>query len=137
VVAVDPDNDVALIRVPGLPLPPLRLAASLTENGQVAMVGYPEGHGLTPVAGRIGRVIEVLGPDAYGSHVHLRPVVPLRGLLRHGDSGGPVLNPAGRVAAVMFAADQRGQGGYGVPLSAVKALVSGRLGHADVGPCGG
>lgn len=137
VVAVDADNDVALIRVPGLTLRPLPMASGVSENGQVAMVGYPEGNPLTAVPGRIGRVIEVLGPNAYGSHVHLRPVVPLRGLLRHGDSGGPVLNPAGQVAAVMFAADQRGQGGYGVPLSAVKALLAGRLGHADVGPCGG
>jgi uncharacterized membrane protein required for colicin V production len=137
VVAVDSSNDVALIRVPRLALRPVLMASGVTENGRVALVGYPEGHGLTPVPGRIGRVIDVLGPDAYGSHVHLRPVVPLRGLLRHGDSGGPVLTPAGRVAAVMFAADQSGSGGYGVPLSAVKALLAGPLGHANVGPCAG
>lgn len=137
VVAVDAGNDVALIRVPGLTLRPLPMASDISENGQVALVGYPEGNPLTAVAGRIGRTIEVLGLNAYGSHMHLRPVVPLRGVLRHGDSGGPVLNPAGRVAAVMFAAVQRGPGGYGVPLSAVAALLAGRMGHADVGPCGG
>jgi S1-C subfamily serine protease len=136
VVAVDSGNDVALLRVPGLPTHPLRMASSEPSGAAVAMLGYPEGGPLHVVAGRSGHVTEVVSPDAYGSHEHVRAVVPLRGVLRHGDSGGPVVNSSGQVVAMMFAADSHGQGGFGVPLDAIRSLASGHL-HPGVyaGPC--
>jgi S1-C subfamily serine protease len=137
VAAVDPGNDVALVRVPGLPTRPLRMAHTYPSGGSVALIGYPQGGPLTVVPGRAGAVTVVLGPDAYGSHMHLRPVVPLRGNLRHGDSGGPVVDPAGRVVAMMFAADSRGAGGFGVPLAAIRSLASGPIGHVSAGSCTG
>jgi S1-C subfamily serine protease len=137
VVAVDPGNDVALLRVSGLPARPLRMAKDDPSGGPVALIGFPQGGGLTAVPGRAGSPVTVLAPDAYGAHVHTRTVIPLRGRLRHGDSGGPVVDPAGRVVAMMFAADTRGDGGFGVPLEAVRALAAGPLGHVSTGPCVG
>jgi S1-C subfamily serine protease len=136
VVAISADNDIALIRVRGVSLHPLKLAGQDADGGNVALVGYPENGGLTVNAGRAGASVTVITPDAYGNHVHARTVVPLRGLLRHGDSGGPVINAAGNVVAMMFAADSQGHGGFGVPTEAIRALaedVSPR--PVSTGPC--
>ena len=65
------------------------------------LIGYPENGPLTAVAGRAGAPITALAPDAYGRHIHPRTVVPLRGVLRHGDSGGPVVNNQGDLIGVV------------------------------------
>jgi S1-C subfamily serine protease len=135
-IAVDPANDVALLRVPGLHTPPLPVASRSPSGDAVVLIGYPENGPLTAVPGRAGAPVTALAPDAYGRHIHPRTVVPLRGLLRHGDSGGPVVNRAGRVVAMMFAADEGAgvAGGFGVPLDAIEAALH-HTGHADTGPC--
>jgi S1-C subfamily serine protease len=135
-IAVDPANDVALLRVPGLHTPPLPAASRSPSGDAVVLIGYPENGPLTAVPGRAGAPVTALAPDAYGRHIHPRTVVPLRGLLRHGDSGGPVVNRAGRVVAMMFAADEGAgvAGGFGVPLDAIEAALH-HTGHADTGPC--
>jgi S1-C subfamily serine protease len=136
-VAVDAGNDVALLRVPGLRPPPLLLASRAPSGAAAVLIGYPENGPLTAVAGRAGSPVTALAPDAYGRHVHPRTVVPLRGVLRHGDSGGPVVNRAGRVVAMMFAADEGGgvAGGFGVPLAPIRHALTLMRAHADTGPC--
>jgi len=136
-IAVDAGNDVALLRVAGLHPPPLRLSPRAPSGGGAILIGYPEDGPLTAVAGRAGTPVTALAPDAYGKHVHARTVVPLRGLLRHGDSGGPVVNRAGQVVAMMFAADEGGgiQGGFGVPLDAIRHALQMTGPHPDTGPC--
>jgi len=135
-IAVDPGNDVALLRVPGLHTPPIPLASRSPSGDPAVLIGYPENGPLTAVPGRAGAPITALAPDAYGRHIHPRTVVPLRGVLRHGDSGGPVVNRGGRVVAMMFAADEGAgvAGGFGVPLAAIQAALH-DTGHADTGPC--
>ncbi len=49
----------------------------------------------------------------------LREVTAIRGLIRHGNSGGPAVNEAGRVEATVFAARIGGRPGYGVPAAPV------------------
>ena len=135
-IAVDPANDVALLRVPGLHTPPLPVATHSASGDAVVLIGYPENGPLTAVPGRAGAPVTALAPDAYGRHIHPRTVVPLRGVLRHGDSGGPVVNRAGRVVAMMFAADEGAgvAGGFGVPLDAIEAALH-HTRHVDTGPC--
>jgi S1-C subfamily serine protease len=136
-IAVDAGNDVALLRVPGLRPPPLRLSPHAPSGGGAILIGYPEDGPLTAVAGRAGAPITALAPNAYGSDIHARTVVPLRGLLRHGDSGGPVVNRAGEVVAMMFAADEGSsiEGGFGVPLSAIRGALRLIGPHPNTGPC--
>jgi S1-C subfamily serine protease len=62
-------------------------------------------------------------------------VVPIRGTILHGDSGGPAIDRAGRVVAMMFAAADGGGGGYGVPVSDVLRGVGAQHASADTGPC--
>lgn len=136
-IAVDAANDIALLRVPGLRARPLRLSPHAPDGAAAVLIGYPENGPLTAVAGRAGSPVTALAPDAYGHHVHPRSVVPLRGVLRHGDSGGPVVNRAGQVVAMMFAADEGGgvAGGFGVPLGAIRHALSLVHAHANTGPC--
>jgi S1-C subfamily serine protease len=136
-IAVDAGNDVALLRVHGLGPPPLRLSPRSPSGAGAILIGYPENGPLTAVAGRAGVPVTALAPDAYGRHIHARTVVPLRGVLQHGDSGGPVVNRAGRVVAMMFAADEGGgiAGGFGVPLEAIRHALLLVHAHADTGPC--
>ena len=56
----------------------------------------------------------------------------LRGLVRPGNSGGPMVDGDGRVVTTVFAATTRGpRGGYGVP-NAGGAPRAGRRGRSGV-----
>jgi S1-C subfamily serine protease len=134
-IAVDSGNDVAILRVAGLPSPRLRMASKDPSGGAVAMIGYPQNGPLRSMPGRAGQPVTALAPGAYGGSVRPRTVVPLRGRLEHGDSGGPVVDRRGRVVAMMFAADKSGGGGFGVPLDAIRNALASARGRVSSGPC--
>ena len=69
----------------------------------------------------------MISSDAYGRGPVARSMTALRGLVRSGNSGGPMVDGDGRVQTTIFAAATRGpKGGYGVPNSVVRdASVSG------------
>jgi S1-C subfamily serine protease len=125
VVAFDPDSDVAVLSVPDLRA--LALERARAETGTAAaLLGYPENGPYTATPVRVGRTRTLVGRDAYGGFPTVRSVTPLRGVIRHGASGGPVIDEAGRVLATVFGArtGRGGPGGYGVPNDAVaKALA--------------
>jgi uncharacterized membrane protein required for colicin V production len=132
-IVFDPQNDIAVLRVPGLTLQPLRLEDP-RPGTPVAIVGYPENGPLDAVPGRIGGTSTVLAPDAYGRVVS-RTVTSLSGDIRHGDSGGPAVDASGAVQATVFAARLGGPGGYGVPASIVRRDLAGARGPVSTGPC--
>jgi S1-C subfamily serine protease len=135
VVYVDVANDVALLRVHGLQAPPL---ATREGNGfpkPVVLLGYPRDGALTAVAATAGEPRTVLAPDAYRKRVRPRQVVPLRGGVEPGDSGGPVVDRRGAVVAMIFGGTKRGQGGFGVPVSIILRGVSTPLRPVSSGPC--
>ena len=134
VVYVDAGDDVALLLVPDLLAPALEIAAEPPDNAEVALLGYPRDGPLTATAGTAGLPIKVFAPDAYGESPRLRTVVPLRGKVERGDSGGPAVNADGEVVAMMFAATQGGGGGFGVPVEAVGTRSSHR---SSLSPRGG
>ena len=134
-IAVDSGNDVAILRVRGLLSRQLRMSLQDPSGGAVAMIGYPQNGRLTSVPGRAGQPVTALAPGAYGGSVRPRTVVPLRGRLEHGDSGGPVVDRRGRVVAMMFAADRSGGGGFGVPLDAIRNALASARGQVSSGPC--
>jgi S1-C subfamily serine protease len=134
-IAVDAGNDVAVLLVRGLSLPRLRMSLHDPSGGAVAMIGYPQNGPLTSVPGRAGQPVTALAPGAYGGSVRPRTVVPLRGRLEHGDSGGPVVDRRGRVVAMMFAADKGGGGGFGVPVDAIRDALASARGRVPPGPC--
>jgi uncharacterized membrane protein required for colicin V production len=127
VVAFDARNDVALLRVPGLRGRPLALADP--ERGDAgALLGFP-GNGpyrVTPV--RLGRTATVGTRDAYGRLQLGRPIVSLRGDVRSGNSGGPIVDGDGRVVATVFAQRRGSDDGFAVPNVQVQNAL------AEMGP---
>ncbi|MGI8605611.1 MAG: MarP family serine protease [Gaiellaceae bacterium] len=134
-VYVDALNDVALLRVPSLGVPPLRTASAQGAPRPVALLGYPENGPLVSVPGTVGPPRRIVGPDAYGRGPRSRVVMPLRGKIRRGHSGGPAVDRSGRVVTMMFAATREGGGGLGVPVELVTRPARGPLRPVSSGPC--
>jgi S1-C subfamily serine protease len=116
VVLFDPRNDLAILRVPGLGLPPLTLARERPSGTPSAIVGYPLDGSLDAEPARIGATQDVSAQDAYGRGPVIRRLTSVRGLIRPGNSGGPVIGPSGTVLTTIFAATTSPgpHGGYGV-----------------------
>ena len=119
VVVLDVHNDIAVLRVAGVNLTPLRLGAP-RPGASVAILGYPLDGGLQGPPGRIGRTATVLTQDALGHGPVARTITAVAGRVEHGDSGGPAIDANGRVQSVIFAARLGSASGYGVPSSIVR-----------------
>ena len=135
VVAFDIRDDVAVLRVEGLDAPPLRLVDPV-EGQAVAILGYPENGPFTATPGRIGQTGDLLTDDAYGRGPVRRNVTTLRGVVRHGNSGGPAVDGQGRVQATIFASRIGSAAGYAVPSALVReTLASAGRREVSSGPC--
>ncbi len=137
-VHFDPRNDLAILRVDGLSAQPLGLAQDPGSGVSAAILGFPLNGSFDLRAGRLGTTRRVRSSDAYGRGPVVRTMTALRGLVRPGNSGGPMVDGAGRVVTTVFAATTRGpRGGYGVPNSVVARALSDVGGPVSTGPCGG
>jgi S1-C subfamily serine protease len=136
-VYVDPRNDVALLRVPSLELAPLALDRTGDFPLQVVILGYPRDGALTGTAATAGAPRSVLAPDAYDRRVGARTIVPLRGKVQPGESGGPVVDPRGSVVAMIFAGAKKGANGYSVPVDLVLRGLHSTTRRVSSGPCVG
>ncbi len=140
-VAFDPTDDVSVLLVHGLGLPPLSMAGAQESGTPGAILGYPENGPFDVQPGRIGRTQSVLTQNAYGQGPVSRLLTPLRGLVRPGNSGGPMVDGAGHVLTTVFAATVGGSshGGYGVADQTVSSVVAhaagGRGGAVGTGQC--
>ncbi|MGC0366421.1 S1-C subfamily serine protease [Rhodococcus sp. 27YEA15] len=105
VVLFDPSVDVAILAVPGLDAPVLPFAPDEATTGDSALVlGYPGGGPYTASAARVREVLDLNGPDIYKSGTTQREVYTVRGSIRQGNSGGPMVDDQGRVLGVVFGA---------------------------------
>jgi S1-C subfamily serine protease len=105
VVLYDPETDVAVLAVPGLEAQPLQFAPADAETGASAIVlGYPLDGPYQASEARVRERIELRGPDIYESQTVLRDVYTVRAVVRSGNSGGPMVDPQGRVLGVVFGA---------------------------------
>jgi len=102
VVFYDPQIDIAVLYVPGLNLKPLRLVGQASNGSDAVVAGYPLDHSLTAMPARIGQVLQVKSPDIYSSGQVDRQVYQTRGVVEPGNSGGPLLSPAGTVDGVVL-----------------------------------
>jgi S1-C subfamily serine protease len=104
VVLYDPDLDVAVLALPDVGVPQLLLDRTAKAGDNVAVLGYPEDGPYTVEPGRIRSEQRLRSPDIYGEGTVIRQVYSLRGSIRPGNSGGPILTSAGDVAGMVFAA---------------------------------
>ncbi|MGI8750688.1 MAG: MarP family serine protease [Thermoleophilaceae bacterium] len=137
-VYFDARNDLALLRVPGIGgVPVLPTDEGAPPGTNAAVLGFPENGPYDVEPARLGRTRTVLSQDALGRGPTRRRITALRGLVRSGNSGGPVVDGAGRVVTTVFAAARRsGSGsGFGVPDSIVLQGLGRVRGPVDTGPC--
>jgi S1-C subfamily serine protease len=134
----DPRNDVAILRSDGIKdLPPLRQNVNAPSGTSGAVIGYPQNGPLDVQPARIGPTITALSQDAYGRGPLRRKITTMRGLVRSGNSGGPLVDGNGRVLTTIFASSLSGgeRAGYGVPDSVVTDALARARGPVDTGPC--
>jgi S1-C subfamily serine protease len=130
VVSYDPDADISILDVPGLPAPPLLFAREPAKSGTDALVlGYPGGGDFQATPARVRETIELKGPDIYKTKTVDREVYTIRGTVRQGNSGGPMIDRQGQVLGVVFgAAVDDAETGF--------VLTTGEVGH-QLGRIGG
>jgi hypothetical protein len=134
----DPRNDLALLRAPALSgARALRLRSNAPQGTSAAILGFPENGPYHVAAARLGQTSTVLTQDAYGRGPVRRSITSLRGRVRQGNSGGPVVDGRGKVVATIFAAtiSDNGRSGFGVPDGVVSDALQQAGGPVDTGPC--
>jgi len=105
VVSYDPNADISILDVPDLPAKPLQFDMQEAATGTDALVmGYPGGGEFTATPGRIREIIQLNGPDIYHTTTVTREVYTIRGTVRQGNSGGPLIDKDGKVLGVVFGA---------------------------------
>jgi Trypsin-like peptidase domain/Colicin V production protein len=134
----DSRNDLAILRVPAVSgVRPLQLNVGAKVGASAAILGFPENGPYDLRAGRLGQTSTVVSQDAYGRGPVKRTITSLRGLVRPGNSGGPMVDASGRVVTTIFAASvsDGGRSGFGVPDSIVRDALGQAGGAVDTGPC--
>jgi S1-C subfamily serine protease len=124
-VAFDPTNDLAVLRVSELGAPALEIRGDAPSGTAGAILGFPRNGPFDVRAARLGPTREVVSQDAYGRGPVTREMTSFRGLVRPGNSGGPIVDDAGRVLATVFAQARAAQraGGYAVPDDVVRRVL--------------
>ncbi len=136
-VRYDPENDLAVLRV-GADLPALPIAPDPQSGTTAAVLGYPENGPYASAPARLGETQDTISEDSYGRGPIHRPIASLRGDVRSGNSGGPLVDDRGRVLGTVFAATTTGPaGGFAVPDSVVEEALRHTSTSADTGPCTG
>ena len=133
----DPDNDLAILRAPGVAgAPALSMDVNAEPGASAAVLGFPEDGPYDVQPARLGQTSTVISQDAYGRGPVRRTITSVRGLVRQGNSGGPVVDGRGRVVTTIFAAaTSRRRTGYGVPDSIVRRALGRARRPVDTGPC--
>jgi S1-C subfamily serine protease len=125
VVYYDPDTDVAVLAVPTLKAAPLTFGGAADSGDSAAVLGYPEDGPYDAEPGRIRSAERLRSPDIYGDGTVVRDAYAVSSLVRQGNSGGPLVSPAGRVLGVVFAASLiDGHTGYALSAGQVAAAAT-------------
>lgn len=104
VVLFDPDRDLAVLSVPELDAAPLVRGEDLGPGAAAAVLGYPLDDPYSSSPARVRQVLSAEGEDIYGEAGVTREIYSLYATVRQGNSGGPVVDPLGRLVGVVFAA---------------------------------
>ncbi|WP_193606799.1 MarP family serine protease [Nocardioides lijunqiniae] len=132
VVEYNPDLDIAVLALETDDIAPLRFAKVAPGDG-VAILGYPQDGPYDVQPGRVRDDQKLRSPNIYGDGTVIRQVFSLRGLVRPGNSGGPIVTSRGAVAGVVFAASVTDKD-TGYALTAAQVADSAAIGRTNTEP---
>ena len=131
VVLYNPEVDLAVLHVPSLGIAPLDSAKHQARSGDGAvLLGFPASGPFTATPARVRDKVTISGPNIYANGRTEREAYILRGQVRQGNSGGPLVTPDGKVVGVIFGTAVDGSNtGYALTFEQVNAVVGevGRL----------
>lgn len=105
VVLYDPDADIAVLHSPDLGIPALQWTdGTLPTSADAIVMGFPLSGPFEAIPVRIRARITIAGPDIYATGRVEREAYTIRGDIKQGNSGGPLLTPQGQVAGMIFGA---------------------------------
>jgi len=141
VVFYDPQLDIAVLTLDDLGRDHLTFDKDASQGDGVAVLGYPEDGPYDVQAARIRAQQRLRSPDIYGNGSVVREVFSLRGLIRPGNSGGPLVASDGSVVGVVFAASVTdADTGYALTATQVAAAAARGVTSSDevgTGGCAG
>jgi predicted Zn finger-like uncharacterized protein len=131
VLGVDRFTDLAVVRVNGPAPSPLTInsASSLTDLQKVYYFGFPFGRKLGTNVTSSEAAVSSLRKDPSGAIAQ----VQLTGNMQPGNSGGPVVDAAGRVVGVARAIISGTGINFAIPADAIKEILDGRFADTTYG----
>jgi S1-C subfamily serine protease len=135
VVYYDPDVDVAVLSAPEVDAPALKFAGPAESGDLAAVLGFPENGPYDVQPARIRDRQSLRSTDIYGEDSVERDTYSIYALVRQGNSGGPLVDPRGRVLGMIFAASiTDADTGYALTSAQVaEAAAAGRSSLSEVG----
>lgn len=131
VSAISRGPDLALLSSAHLALHQPTIAPQPARPGtRVWVAGYPEGNQLAIRGGKVVRVLSARPLHLPGK------VLEITAQVRHGNSGGPLLNAAGQVVGVVFALLRRNRDGLAIPAGELSQFLAAPGHFTDIGCIG-
>lgn len=129
IMAVDPVNDIAIIKIEGEKYPTLSLGNS--DNIQIGQTVIAIGNSLGEFSNTVSRGIisglrrNVTAGNGLGTEERLNNIIQTDAAINPGNSGGPLLDIDGRVIGINVAIAQGAQNiGFAIPASQVERVVT-------------
>ena len=132
-LGVDPDSDLAVLRVEGknFPAAPIGTSADLMIGETVVAVGNPFGLSGTVTTGVVSALGRSVPSETQGRTY--TDFIQTDASINPGNSGGPLLNIEGKVIGINVAIYQNAQGiGFAIPVDRAKKVIQDLLRFGEV-----
>ncbi|MCV7531531.1 CvpA family protein [Micrococcus luteus] len=137
IVHLDTAHDLAVLAVDGADLPVMTVGAELTGGASASVLGYPDGGPFASTPATVQAVGEVPLGDVLTGAASMVDVYTLAADIRHGYSGGPVVDTAGNLAGLVFArAPGSDAVGYALTADTIAPVVAAAPGMTATVPSG-